>query len=336
MTVLRHRIAAVGLSEHRAGRGAARGQGGGDHREPAVAPVSPSTVPPASPSPVVPVRAMSAGGRHRTEAGSPSWILAHVARSPSASAYVAWVSLRSLALLGEAVAHGQRAALLAVCEGTTPVLRGLFSEYEAGFWAQVFLYDEYCVRRARLAPGALVLDIGANVGFFSWRAFACQPRATVVAVEPEPANLAVLHQVFERLAIAGEVVEAACADRDGTATLHLRTSVTHSLDPDHHPELDAGTSLPVAVTRLDSWMAARGWAHRPVDLLKVDVEGSEVEVLVGASATLRRTRRVVLEYDGAERRRACRLLLADAGLACRQRAYFGPAGGDSGLLFAER
>ena len=47
--------------------------------------------------------------------------------------------------------------------------------------------------RGRLKPGMTLLDIGANVGYFSiLGARAVGPSGTVVAIEPEPANYALL------------------------------------------------------------------------------------------------------------------------------------------------
>lgn len=263
-----------------------------------------------------------------------TWLFDHLSRSPRYSAYVAWCGMRSVTTLCTQLVRGQRAALLAMCETLAPSLRGLFDERGAGFWAQVFLFDEYRVGRCRLLPGALVLDVGANVGFFSWRVAAFQPRARVVAFEPEASNLAVLREVFDRLGIDGEVVGAACGAAPGRADLHLRSSVTHTLVPTHHLELASGGVQEVDVVALDGWLSAHGYGDTPVGLLKIDVEGAEVDVLRGATATLQRTSTVVLEHHGADLGRQCRHILDRAGFACRAVSYWGPSRSGTGLLFA--
>jgi FkbM family methyltransferase len=275
------------------------------------------------------------GQKPEARGGFP-WLIDHISRSPAYSSYVAWAGVSSLVAFCTRCARGQRSALLGICEGLEPALRGIFSEYEAGFWAQVWLFDEYGVRNCRLVPGSLVIDIGANVGFFSWRVFACQPKATVVAFEPEKANLAKLSLVFSRLGIAGEVVAAACGSYDGPGQLYLRNPVTHSLVKEHHPELDEGRSAQVEVVRLDSWMAAHGLGAAPAELIKVDVEAAERDVLTGATRTLQRARHVVLEYHSSELGEACRRSLEELGFSTHSRSYWGRRDSGEGLLFAKR
>src|ERR1700753_3656667 len=62
------------------------------------------------------------------------------------------------------------------------------------FWA-LFLFDEIFVENCYDAPGLLergrvrtVIDVGANIGFFSIRAQQLWPGARTLAVEPQPAN----------------------------------------------------------------------------------------------------------------------------------------------------
>jgi hypothetical protein len=72
-----------------------------------------------------------------------------------------------------------------------------------------------------------------------------------------------------------------------------------------------------------------------VDLLKIDVEGSEVEVLKGARNTLARTRRIVLEYHRQPLLSAVDGLLQSAGFRQRREGFRYPANG-AGVAFYER
>jgi FkbM family methyltransferase len=262
--------------------------------------------------------------------------LSHLARAPRYFGYVAWTTVRTGTRFCQQLASGQRAAWLALCESSAPKLRGLFSEYEAAFFAQVFVYDEYQVRRRHLPPGSVVVDVGAHVGFFSWRVFSLQPDVFVHAFEPEEHNATRLQTVFTALGIPGEVAPVACTDEEGQAVLHLRNSVTHSLVATHHSELDEGCTAVVPTTTVDRWLADHGQGASPIALMKIDVEGKELDVLRGATQTLQRTRSVVLETHSKSLQQGCWDILTRAGFSCRARSSWGPADSDTGLLFADR
>lgn len=56
-----------------------------------------------------------------------------------------------------------------------------------------------------------------------------------------------------------------------------------------------------------------------IDILKIDIEGSEVEALLGSSETLEITKRIVLEYLSTELRFQCKRLLSDHGFELIER-----------------
>ena len=265
-------------------------------------------------------------------------LLLRAARHPRYALFVAATLLGRPALLAGALRGRWRSALLAHCARLNPVAADLITPYEAGFFGQVFLFDEYEVGRLRLPVAPVVLDVGANVGFFSWRVRAVRPKASVVAFEPQSDNHARLTRMFEAAGIRGEACRQACGAEPGSATLYLRNSVTHSLQADWHTDLDAGAgSEQVPVTTLDGECARRG--IQAVDLLKIDTEGAETLVLRGASRILRRTRYVVLEYHSPELRAECLRILTAAGFRCREKSFWGIVAsqqGGEGLLLCAR
>jgi len=136
---------------------------------------------------------------------------------------------------------------------------------------------------------ASVVDVGANVGQFSLLVRALHPDAQIVAFEPLPDAAARYRQVFQG---DGKAVlhEAAIAPEQGRATMHVSASAdSSSLLPisDRQSELFPGTqeigTTDVAAGPLDGFVAA-GQLASPA-MLKIDVQGFELEVLRG-SATL--------------------------------------------------
>lgn len=135
---------------------------------------------------------------------------------------------------------------------------------------------------ARVRPGSVVYDLGANVGFYTvMSARLAGPTGRVVAVEPfGPSAETVRHNAringFETV----EVVEAAVGAAEGRAWLETdrHDPVTFRLGADPSVE---GVEVPV--TTVDALVAA---GHPPPDVVKVDVEGVESAVLRGMARTL--------------------------------------------------
>jgi FkbM family methyltransferase len=142
------------------------------------------------------------------------------------------------------------------------------------------------VAGAALHPGAVCLDIGANIGFFSVFLGRHCPRGRVIAFEPSRANVAHLRRNLALNALSNvEVEPIGVYDRTGVLELHYTSK---------HPggsffaesAIDAGELESIEVTSIDEWAERVGLER--LDLVKLDVEGSELRVLRGAEKTLRR------------------------------------------------
>lgn len=154
--------------------------------------------------------------------------------------------------------------------------------------------------------GTFVVDVGANVGFFALRA--ARAGARVVAIEPNAGPCGRLQRAIERNGLSRAVTVECCAAGAAAGYARLvvgRSTLTGTLSA-------TGQEAPlVEVRTLDAILAAHAGG---VMLLKIDTEGSEYEILRGASSTLARTERVVLEHHSPELLRTCRELLAASGL----------------------
>ncbi|WP_187272135.1 FkbM family methyltransferase [Zeimonas arvi] len=155
-----------------------------------------------------------------------------------------------------------------------------------------------------IGGGGLFVDIGANFGWYSCL-FSRLAGGTgrVVAFEPEPGNFGLLEANLLRNGCRNvSALREGLADRPGELELHLYKASNpgrHSLLP-----TPGGETVRVPVVALDDRLAALGLAERPVDLIKIDIEGFELSALRGASATLSRCRNMVIEYSPDLMRRA--------------------------------
>ncbi len=147
------------------------------------------------------------------------------------------------------------------------------------------------VFRSVLRPGMTVIDIGANIGFFSMLSASIVGAAGhVLAVEPNPANARMI-EASRRLNGFGQIVTAQVAAGRRTGLLVLNTS--HSNGTTSAPLDDPSALLQaqtVACVALDALIDP----GRRVDLIKVDAEGAEYNALLGAAAVLARDRPIII------------------------------------------
>ncbi len=139
-------------------------------------------------------------------------------------------------------------------------------------------------RLREFAPsGSLVIDVGANVGFFSVR-FARWVGASgeVISIEPEDRNYDSLISAFARKDLIGRVraLKAVAAATRGTTFLEI-----NSLHPADHKLSRDGTGIAVDAVALDDVVPDKQ-LRRP-SLVKIDVQGAEMLVLQGATDILK-------------------------------------------------
>jgi FkbM family methyltransferase len=155
----------------------------------------------------------------------------------------------------------------------------------------------------------VVFDLGANVGYAAVDFALRYPGARVVAVEPERANVEMM-----RLNVAPypqiDVVEAAVWPRPGTLVLEAAEVGEVGF---RVREVDASKDAVAAVT-VPALMERAG--VDAVDVVKIDIEGSEVELLTEEADWLGAVRAVVVEFHdwfrpGAEKAGEAALERAD-------------------------
>lgn len=147
-----------------------------------------------------------------------------------------------------------------------------------------------------LRPGMTVVDVGANVGYFSIPAAEKVGRSgRVVAIEPIEANVELLHRnIALNAADQIQVVHAAAVSRPGPVTMH-RSSFTNARGSLLRNACATGEPVEVPGTTLDT--VAEQLSLDRIDLVKIDAEGADLDVLLGAGQVLARLRpRLVVEF----------------------------------------
>lgn len=178
-----------------------------------------------------------------------------------------------------------------------------------------------------LPASPFVVDVGANIGMFSLFVKLQRPGASILAFEPVPEIAAVFSKNVELHELSDvtvhEVALGSSAERDvpftyypalpGNSTRYpaqkdtAKAMLGQMFTPRVAERLYRGQRRTVSVARLSAYLVP----DRPVDLLKVDVEGAELEVLEGIDAAhWQLIRRASLEVHDREHRLAavCDLL----------------------------
>lgn len=169
--------------------------------------------------------------------------------------------------------------------------------------------------------GEVVVDGGAYDGdsLRSWIDWRGADFARWIAVEPDPGNLARFRATVEAQAtdVAPRVIthEVALGTKRGELTFSATGTAGATTAQDH---ARGAPTVTVQVAPLDELVA-----DEPVSLIKLDIEGGELEALIGATDTVRRTRPVlaICAYHRQDHLwevpLLCRELLPDSRLVLR-------------------
>ena len=149
-------------------------------------------------------------------------------------------------------------------------------------------------------PDKLSIDVGAHTGAYLY--FMRRHSARCVAFEPNPGLLSILRARFPRHV---EILPYALSNRSGVERLRVPVIAgapnlgRATIEPANR--FAAEQAIEIETRRLDAFELG------PVGLIKIDVEGHELEVLSGAAALLGRDRpNLIVEVEDRHRPGATR------------------------------
>ncbi|KOP26803.1 hypothetical protein AMR41_09050 [Hapalosiphon sp. MRB220] len=174
----------------------------------------------------------------------------------------------------------------------------LFYRYntsDQGIFYQIFLFDEYSSLNDLQEP-KLIIDAGANVGFSSVYFLNKYPNAHVIAVEPDDENFKLCEKNLsfysERVSLIKSGIWShqtgliVCNDKNNESAIQVK-------------ECQSGEKADIYAIDIDNLL--NNSAFTSVDLLKMDIEGSEAVVFSDKDAKwLTKVRNIVIELHGKE------------------------------------
>jgi FkbM family methyltransferase len=156
----------------------------------------------------------------------------------------------------------------------------------------IFLEEEYTCAQFFKSPPKRILDLGANIGMAAIYLNMIFPGAEFICLEPDPRNVPLLRKNLELNGVKAKVIEAAVAATAGQLKLRFDENPTCSA-LESSTMHDLAHTVSVLVQTVPEVMAEAGWGE--IDLVKIDIEGTEDELLGKNNSWLERTKAVIME-----------------------------------------
>lgn len=147
-----------------------------------------------------------------------------------------------------------------------------------------------------LQPNEIILDIGANIGWYSLLFAKKFPKNKIFAFEPEPKNYDFLLENIQLNKLENIVpIKKAISDNEATINLYKFNETNlgrHSALPINTNEI-----ITVDATTIDNFVISNQIDPANIKLLKIDIEGYELQALKGATQTLNSIPYIMCEYS---------------------------------------
>ncbi len=175
---------------------------------------------------------------------------------------------------------------------------------------EVLVEEDYgCLRSLNLKPGR-IFDIGANIGLGSCFLRQLYPDARITAFEPSESEARLLRLNLSAWGRA-EHQPTAVGNRDGTVSFAIDPQRTGGQHVAETSDDSRWQHVTVPLARIET-LIDRGELETP-DLVKMDIEGAEVEALAGFGRHLGTPQAYVLETHTPQLHDQCRRMLGAAG-----------------------
>ena len=152
-----------------------------------------------------------------------------------------------------------------------------FDEYEKGDSEMIFRL---------LNDGDTIIDIGANIGWYSMTAAHLFKSSKIIAFEPVPDTFAGLRKNLELNQHPNiEIYNLGLGDRDGELTFFVSGSTSVSSSSANITNDTGAKEIVCKVTTLDKFVSEKTISK--IDFIKCDVEGAELFVFKGAQSVIK-------------------------------------------------
>lgn len=189
--------------------------------------------------------------------------------------------------------------------------------YFAPLWAELDPYNGIFVKKTHepfpvFVPEncQVILDCGANIGIYALRAALCGTNR-VFSIEPNPLVFNRLIKNIKTNNLTNVIaLNTGIGSARGKTKLYWGNSTTGgSIKLDS--KLKEKNTVDIEITTLDD--IVERYNINSIDIIKMDIEGSEYEALIGAKRALDITKTLILEYHSEDLKNKCESLLQSRG-----------------------
>ncbi len=140
----------------------------------------------------------------------------------------------------------------------------------------------YVLNEINIKPESIIYDLGANIGYFSLLCSAASKQSKIFCFEPIPVNMALLcrHLLLNQIKNVFPIT-LAISDHLGLVDFsadNLSHSYTYKQSSPHYG--NRHLSIKIGVISID--ILTGQFEYEKPDIIKIDVEGAEYDVLLGA------------------------------------------------------
>ncbi|OQB51146.1 MAG: hypothetical protein BWX99_02802 [Deltaproteobacteria bacterium ADurb.Bin151] len=165
-----------------------------------------------------------------------------------------------------------------------PIYRPIYFAYK--YWSD---RDKIRLIKTHVKPGMKVLDIGANIGFYTiFLSKLVGREGTVYAFEPDEDNFKFLKRLTKNLTNV-KPANVACGEKSGVACLYKSSEM--NIDHQVYDNGESREKIAVKIVSLDDYLQGE---KDGVGFVKMDVQGYECHVFRGMKKVIARSREMFM------------------------------------------
>ena len=161
------------------------------------------------------------------------------------------------------------------------------------FWYGYYEKEVGDLMKKIVKPGDVFLDLGANIGYFSLLVAINSPSVKVISFEPVAS---LFQNMNDNISLNNTknitTVNAAVGEMSEERELFVSAPDNLGMSSFHQPENYSGKKERVRVETIDDWFRTSGLAK--IDIVKLDIEGSELAALKGMKEVLQKQKPVLI------------------------------------------
>jgi len=149
----------------------------------------------------------------------------------------------------------------------------------------------------------IVIDVGANEGYYVLKTKEIAPSSKIIAVEPNPTAFGILKKNVEANKLKNIILlSKAITSRNGRIKFEIVKGRSEVGAVNVYKKFrKRGRLKKITVNSITLEKLCKKYKIDKIDILKIDVEGSEVDILKSSKSILSKVDKAIIEYHNAQK-----------------------------------